>query len=112
MLWPECGDNKCDLANVFFTKVNAICALRPQLIHLDALNDLNKSTLRMQTGADTEANEAVNVNMTIKKSEGKSMENAADVKEITKLLRAMRAEPWQRLSWADKDVSSCSMAMV
>lgn len=90
-------------SNVFFTKVNSICALRPQLIHLDALNDLNKTTLHMQTGADTEANEAVNVNMTIKKSEGKSTENAGDVKEIAKLLRAMRAEPWQRLSWVDKD---------
>ncbi|KAL8825475.1 MAG: hypothetical protein Q9191_004396 [Dirinaria sp. TL-2023a] len=90
-------------ANVFFTKVNAICALRPQLIHLDALNDLNKSTLKMQAGADTEANEAVNVNMTIKKSEGKSTENAGDAKEIARLLRAMRAEPWQHLSWVDKD---------
>ena len=130
-----------EVANVFFTKVDAICALRPQLLHIDALNDLSKSTsrvqagadkektaakstsrmqagsdteektaakstLRMQAGADTEENTAVSVNMTIKKSDGERTEDAPDPGEIAKLLKAMRAEPWQRLAWVDKDVSS------
>lgn len=89
---------------VFFTKVDAICVLRPQLVHLDALNDLKKSTLRMQPGADTEANEASHVNLTIKKTEGESMESGGETGEIAKLLKAMRAEQWQRLSWIDSEV--------
>ena len=92
------------LANVYFTKVDAMCVLRPQLIHLDALNDQNKTTLRMQAGADTEENEAFHVNMTIKKSEGESTDSVGDIGEVAKLLKAMREEPWQRLSWIDYEV--------
>ena len=92
------------LANVYFTKVDALCVLRPQLVHLDALNDQNKSALRMQAGADTEENEAFHVNMTIKKSEGDSADSVGDISEVAKLLKAMREEPWQRLSWIDCEV--------
>ena len=92
------------LASIFFTKVDALCVLRPQLVHLDAVNDLRKSALRMQSGADTEENEAVHVNMTIKKSEGDSMDTVGDTSEVAKLLKVMREEPWQRLSWVDFDV--------
>lgn len=92
------------LANVYFTKVDALCVLRPQLVHLDALNDQKKTTLRMQAGADTEENEAFHVNMTIKKSEGESTDSVGDISEVAKLLKAMREEPWQRLSWIDCEV--------
>lgn len=78
--------------------------LRPQLIHLDALNDQKKSTIRMQAGADTEENEASYVNMQVKDAEGETMESAGDAGEIAKLLKAMRAEPWQRLGWVDSEV--------
>ena len=94
------------LANVFFTKIDALCVLRPQLIHLDAVNDVKKATLRMQSGADTEENEAVHVNMTIKKSEGDTSDSVGDTSEVAKLLKAMREEPWQRLSWVKFDVSA------
>ncbi|KAL8787287.1 MAG: hypothetical protein Q9195_007846 [Heterodermia aff. obscurata] len=90
-------------ANVFFTKVDALCVLRPQLVHLDALNDQKKSTLRMQAGTDTEENEAFHVNMTIKKSEGESTESVGDISEVAKLLKSMREEPWQRLFWIDSE---------
>ena len=93
------------LANVFFTKIDALCVLRPQLIHLDAYNDVKKATLRMQSGADTEENEAVHVNMTIKKSEGDTSDSVGDTSEVAKLLKTMREEPWQRLSWVKLDVS-------
>lgn len=96
------------LANVYFTKVDALCVLRPQLVHLDALNDQNKSILRMQAGADTEENEAFHVNMTIKKSEGESTDAVGDISEVAKLLKAMREEPWQRLSWIDCEVCPVS----
>ena len=92
------------LANVYFTKVDALCVLRPQLVHLDGLNDQKKSTLRMQAGADTEENEAFHVNMTIKKSEGESTDSVGDIGEVARLLKAMREEPWQRLSWIDCQV--------
>lgn len=97
------------LADVFFTKVDAICVLRPQLVHLDALNEQKKVSLRMQPGADTEQNEAVSINMTIRKSEGESMESAGDSGEIAKLLKAMRDEPWQRMGWVDCEVRSLAL---
>jgi len=84
--------------------VDAQVFLRPQLIHLDALNDQQKFTLRMQAGADTEENEAQHLNMTIKNSEGETMESAGEAGEIAKTLKAMRAEPWQRLTWVDSEV--------
>lgn len=59
----------------------------------------------MQPGVDTEENEAVSVNMTIKKSEGESLDSANEDAEIAKVLKAMRREPWQHLSWVDSDVS-------
>ena len=92
------------LASVYFTKVDALCVLRPQLVHLDGLNDQKKSTLRMQAGADTEENEAFHVNMTIKKSEGDPTDSVGDIGEVAKLLKAMREEPWQRLTWIDCEV--------
>lgn len=91
-------------ANVFFTKVDALCVLRPQLAHLDAINDMARCTLRMQAGADTEENEAVHVNVTIKKLENEYADQTNDVGEVSKLLKAMREEPWQRLSWVDSEV--------
>lgn len=60
----------------------------------------------MQSGADTEENEAVHVNMTIKKSEGDTSDSVGDTSEVAKLLKAMREEPWQRLSWVKFDVSA------
>ena len=84
--------------------MDALCVLRPQLIHLDALNDQRKTALRMQSGADTEESEVIHVNMTIKKSEGDSADSVADTNEVARLLRAMREEPWQRLSWVDSEV--------
>ena len=98
-------------ANVFFTKIDALCVLRPQLIHLDAANDVKKATLRMQSGADTEENEAVHVNMTIKKSEGDTSDSVGDTSEVAKLLKTMREEPWQRLSWVKLDVSEYSSCL-
>lgn len=100
--WKQTRLTKVD--DVFFTKVDAQVFLRPQLIHLDALNDQNKSTIRMQAGADTEENEAQHLNMTIKNTEGETMESAGEAGEIAKTLKAMRAEPWQRLTWVDSEV--------
>lgn len=57
----------------------------------------------MQAGADTEESEAVHVNMTIKKSEGDT-DSVGDTSQVAKLLKAMREEPWQRLSWVEFDV--------
>lgn len=76
------------------------------------MNDQAKSTFRMQAGADTEENEAVHVNMTIKRSEGESVDSLGDTGEIAKLLRAMREERWQRLSWVDSEVSCLINALI
>ena len=81
-----------------------MCVLRPQLAHIDALNEQTKSTLRMQSGADTEETEAVYVNMTIKRAENEALDSIGEQSDVPKVLKAMREEPWQRLAWIDYEV--------
>lgn len=85
--------------------------LRPQFTHLDALGDQEKSTIFTRTrggaGTSAEDTEARAVNMTVKSSEGEEHDMYGDTGETAKLLKAMREEPWQRLSWVDSEVPIC-----
>ena len=76
--------------------------LRPQLGHLDALADLEKSTPRAPRDAEApaEETEARAVNMTVKSADTEEL----DTSHIKKLLKAMRDEPWQHLEWIDQEV--------
>lgn len=82
--------------------------LRPQFNHLDALSDLDKPALnpRLTGGAENSIDEpqARAVNMTVKSTEAEETDLYGDMGETAKLLKAMREEPWQRLSWIDSEV--------
>ena len=49
--------------------------------------------------------EAKAVNMAVKSTEGNEEDMYGTMKATAKLLRDMRDEPWQRLTWIDQDVS-------
>lgn len=82
--------------------------LRPLFTHLDALTDQDKSTfankLRGGTGNPLPETEAKAVNMTAKSTEIDDTDSYGDTSQTTKILRAMREESWQRLSWVDSEV--------
>ena len=96
--------------NLYLNKVDAIVQLRPHFSHLDALIDFEKpARAQRATENGEEEPEAKAVNMSVKSTEvddadanGKETET-----ETSKLLNAMREEPWQRKSWIDQDVSGC-----
>lgn len=82
--------------------------LRPLFTHIDALRDHEKSVLgsRSRGGPENAAveSEARAVNLTVKPSEGDDLDMYGDMSETAKLLKAMREEPWQHLSWIDSEV--------
>jgi hypothetical protein len=84
--------------------------LRPLFSHLDALADQDKSTLanKVRGGAGNPPleTEAKAVNMRAKSTEGEDADIYGDMSKTAKLLKAMREEPWQRLSWVDSEVRS------
>lgn len=82
--------------------------LRPQFTHLDALADQDKPafTNKSRSGVEnhTGESEARAVNLTVKSSEGDDFDVWGDVSETAKLLKVMREEQWQHLSWVDSEV--------
>lgn len=85
--------------------------LRPQFGHIDALNEANKTMFRSERSAvergeeNPEEGEAKAVNMAVKSTENNDDQNMyGGMNATSKLLRAMRDEPWQRLKWIDQDV--------
>ena len=94
--------------NVFLNKLDAIVQLRPQFDHLDALGDVEKPAMnpKSRAGAENpnEEPQARAVNMTAKSADVDETDLYGDMSETAKLLRAMREEPWQRLTWLDSEV--------
>lgn len=98
-----------------WTKMDAIVQLRPQFSHLDSLNEAKKTMFRSERsaaerGPDNRDNveqepEARAVNMAVKSTEGSEEDMYGGMRATAKLLRDMRDEPWQRLTWIDQDVS-------
>ena len=87
--------------------MDAIVQLRPQFSHLDALYESKK--VPRERGPDNRDHvepepEARAVNMAIKSSEGSEEDMYGGMRVTAKLLREMRDEPWQRLTWVDQDV--------
>lgn len=82
--------------------------LRPLFTHLDALTDQDKSMLpnkfRSGPGNPPLETEAKAVNMRAKSTEVDDTESPGDTSKTAKILKAMREEPWQRLSWVDSEV--------
>ena len=84
------------------SKVDAIVQLRPQFHHLDAIVDGERHSSRIQREAENPApeSEARAVNMTVKSSE----DDELDMSVMAKSLKAIQAEPWQRLQYVDEEV--------
>ena len=82
--------------------------LRPSFAHVDALNDQNKSTMTNKLRGSLEnpapESEAKAVTMRAKSTDVDDTESLGDTSTTAKLLKAMREEPWQRLSWIDSEV--------
>lgn len=82
--------------------------LRPQFTHLDALADQDKPTFGNKSWSGVEnptgESEARAVNLTVKSSEGDDFDVWGDLSETAKLLKLMRDEQWQHLSWVDSEV--------
>lgn len=96
------------IGTISLSRLDAMVQLRPLFTHLDALTDLDKSTvnekLRSGVGDPLPETEAKAVNMTAKSTEIDDPESFGDMGKTPKLLKAMREEPWQRLSWIDSEV--------
>ncbi|KAG8527629.1 uncharacterized protein KY384_007782 [Bacidia gigantensis] len=87
-----------------WTKVDAIVQLRPQFAHLDAMDELNKASARRERGEKPKEELAEDVNMTVKDTaDNDSVQLYGGMSATATLLRAMRDEPWQRLSWNNFD---------
>lgn len=93
---------------VFLNKLDAIVQLRPQFNHLDALGDLDRTgnNPRSKGGVETSIEEpqARAVNLTVKSTDVEDLDLYGDMSENAKLLKTMREEPWQRLTWVDSEV--------
>lgn len=90
--------------------------LRPLFTHLDAVTDQDKSTwtnkLRGSTENPLPETEAKAVTMRAKSTEVDDTESLGDTSKTAKILKAMREEPWQRLSWIDSEVRLCFQAIM
>lgn len=85
--------------------------LRPQFSHIDALHEQDKSVWRQERALEErtinrlDENEPRAVNMAVKSTENNDeLDMYGAMSETAKLLKAMRDEPWQRMSWVDQDV--------
>ena len=123
-----------------WTRIDAIVDLRPQITHIDALQEperavkkaemareaaaakaaeeREKAELEAEARAEARAagrSEAKAVNLTVKSAEDNDDDDDEDfyggMRETAKLLTAMRDEPWQRLEWIDQDVSNVYSAI-
>ena len=93
--------------------VDAIVELSANFQHLDALADLEKTSVRHARSAEKsrekekepEAVQAKAVDLTVKSTEPEEgmPESRSKIKE---LLEDMADEPWQRMDWIDQDVGA------
>ena len=99
---------KTPIETISLNRLDAMVQLRPIFTHLDALTDLDKSTFTDKLRGGVEhpppESEAKAVNMTAKSTEIEDTDSFGDMSKTSKLLKAMREEPWQRLSWIDSEV--------
>lgn len=97
--------------NLFLSPVSSVVQLRPQLHHLDALDDIPKSTRgggkrKDDAGEDRPAeSEARAVDVKIKAAASEDKE-AALVAGNLELLKKMQEEKWGKYEWVDAEVRS------
>lgn len=96
------------VGTISLNRLDAMVMLRPSFGHLDALADQDKSTLPNKLRGSIEnpapESEAKAVTMRAKSTDVDDNESLGDTSSTAKLLKAMREEPWQRLSWIDSEV--------
>lgn len=99
--------------NLFLSPVSSVVQLRPQLHHLDALDDIPKSTRgggkrKDDAGEDRPAeSEARAVDVKIKAAASEDKE-AALVAGNLELLKKMQEEKWAEFDWVDAEVCPLS----
>ena len=112
-----------------WTKLDARVSLSPQFDHVEALREQENPKPRHESAAEespssrykarqkekeAKAKEkekvAKAINMTVKSAESSSSDSESGMygrmKETAKIWRAIKDEPWQRLTWVDQDVSN------
>ena len=83
--------------------MDAVCSLRPQFHHLDAITDNEKVSGRGGGGDHgPQESEARAVNMAVKSTDDEEL----DMGEVGKTLRTIQEESWQHLDWVDEEVWS------
>lgn len=96
------------LGTISLNRLDAMVQLRPLFTHLDALTDQDKSTLtnKLRGGMENPPleTEAKAVTMRAKSTEEDDTDSVGSTSRTAKILKAMREEPWQRLSWIDSEV--------
>lgn len=92
------------------TRVSAFCSLTPQFHHLDAINDNDRASSRTTKDAQNPGpeSEARAVNMAVKSTDDEEL----DMNQISRQLRDIEEEPWQRLEWVDDDVSIAKALLI
>lgn len=91
--------------NIFLSPVSAVAQLRPQLHHLDALDEIpKKGGKRKEEGEERPTEqEARAVDVKIKAAATEDSE-AALVQGNLELLKKMQEEKWSRYEWVDAEV--------
>ena len=103
------------IETISLNRLDAMVQLRPLFTHLDALTDQDKSTLtsKLRSGMENPPpeTEAKAVNMRAKSTEEDDTDSLGYTSRTTKILKDMREEPWQRLSWIDSEVRFSQSSM-
>lgn len=93
---------------ISLNRLDAMVQLRPLFTHLDALAEQDKSTLtsKLRGGAENPVleSEAKAVNMRAKSTDVDDTDAVGSMSGMAQILKAMREEAWQRLSWIDSEV--------
>ena len=94
-----------ETGNMFLSPVSAVVQLRPQLHHLDALDEIPKKggRSRKEEGEERGEPEARAVDVKIKAAATEDAEVAL-VQGNLELLKKMQEEKWSRFEWVDAEV--------
>lgn len=80
------------------SQVDGVVQLRPQLHHLDAVNEMNRTAKFQVKAEDAPARtEARAVEMRVKSADGEDL----NMKKKAQLLQAIQTEKWQKYGYKD-----------
>lgn len=98
------------LANLYLSPVSAVVQLRPQLHHVDAIEELSKGrAAKAKKDLDDDAppqTEARVIDVKVKSAEGDEDFEQGN----NRLLKNIHLEPWKHYEWMDPEVGPFSTA--